>query len=560
MRNIILILKEVKTPVGLLFLCVLLASFSSLLSVIPIQFIGFVVSVLSNNIHDSFIERSAMWIITFMDIGSNTANIAFAGIFLFIISTLVSMIFRIIYCYYAEVLFEKVLYGVRKRLYQKILTMDFNYYLSLQKGHVIHTVMSDTQELDSILSRPFYTLFSDFFDLVWISIFIYYVDPMVVVILFCSIPILYFLSIKTALVQKETAENIQQADAELTSNIEQTMSGFETIKAMGGESFEQQGFKDNLSKLFSYRIKAIKSLSIYFPLEGATRAIGLTLVLIYVIKKILINSLQVGLIPVLFDYTNRFYSPIRNIAMYYQTIQRGIASAKRISDFLNNPEEAVRIDSDDNLLVEDQKIIAKNMSLVIDGKTIFNDISFKCTKGDLVLVKGESGSGKTSFLRVLMGLYPIEKSQLFVFGRDISLADISKIRANIVYSGQSVFLHNKSISENILYPNSIASEKELNEILIKLNLDKFQPDFEIKEEGKNISDGEKCRLSFARVLVHTAEIIILDEATSSLDNENTENIIQICSDLKARGKIIFFATHCNNKSLDHLVDYSINFS
>jgi len=550
MKNIYKIIKLSDISVFLLLTCLLMAFISSLLSVIPIQFIGFIFDVLAGRPENTVTSRLILEALNSFSLVSSK-ELLYSGIGLFLVFSIISMVFRILFCYAAEMISERIILSIRKKLFAKSLKMTFLQYLNKPKGQVMHTIISDTEGLENIFSRPFYTMFSDIFDLIWISAFIIVIDPVIFAVLVLTLPLLYLVSIKTAKVQRQVALNIQETDAALTSNIEQTLSGFETVKALNGESYEEANFESNLAKSYLHRKKGVKNLSIFFPLEGGIRNAGFTVILFYTVSKVISGALQIGMIPVLIDYVNKFYSPVRNISQYYQTLQRGIASSGRIVEFFNLYEEelpAGEIKNDSK--GADIVVSAQNLSVVVNNKTLVRNINFECSKGELILVKGESGSGKTSLLRALMGFYPVEKSQLFIMGNDINSYSKRELRKKISYSGQNVFLHNTTLEENVAYPDEKHEESEvIHDTLHTLKLNKVDHSYTVGEEGKRLSGGEKARISFARSIIKNRDIIILDEATAALDHSNAETIINILSEQKQRGKVIFFATHSNHEAL-----------
>jgi len=527
-----------------------MAFISSLLSVIPVQFIGFIFDALAGSPENTFVGRLILKVLNIFSL-KQKEQLIYSGIVLFFTFSFISMIFRIIFCYFAEIISEKVILAIRQKLFSKSLKMSFMQYLDKPKGQIMHTIINDTQGLENIFSRPFYTMFSDIFDLVWISIFIILIDPLIFLILSLTLPLLYFVSIKTAKVQRQVAIDIQTSDAALTSNIEQTLSGYETVKALNGENYEETNFNSNAHASYLHRKKGVKSLSVFFPLEGTIRNTGFTAILLYTVTKVISGALQIGMLPILIDYVNKFYNPVRNIAQYYQTIQRGIVSADRIIDFFKlNEENTLSTVQKPHIAHSDFLISAQNLSIYANGKMIVKNLNFKCKKGELILLRGESGCGKTSLLRAIMGLYPVENSQLFIMNNDINSLSKTELRKKISYASQNIFLHNTTLHENISYPDKEHLNSELiHKTLNDLHLEKFQPDYLVGEEGKNLSGGEKARVSFARALLRNTEILILDEATSALDESNASTIINILHKHKKEGKTIFFATHSNNKAL-----------
>jgi len=506
-----------------------MAVISSLLSVIPIQFLGYSLDVLSG--------RDGIGIIRVFADMTGLSNKAVAGIVLFLVFSVVAILFRIFFCYLAEIFCENVINRVRIRLFEKCMRVDFLRQMQTDKGDTIYTLVNSTRGLENIFSRPLYTMFSDIFDLIWITVFILYAAPSVMLILVCVLPFIWLFSLRTAKKQKRAADDVQVSDSRLTSLLEQSLSGYETIKAFRGEKYETRLFASTAEESFRHRLSAAKSLSMFFPVEGSLRLFGVSAALIYTVYRVASGSMPLGMVSVVFDYSNKFYAPIRNISQYYQTIQRGLASAKRIAEYFDMPEEDV---GGTDVAADGDCIVAENISLSLNGAVIFENLSFRCRRGDVVLLKGQSGSGKSSLLRVLLGLYPLSGGRLSIFGSDIRDYPKDQLRGLFAYAPQNAFLHNVCLAENLAYPQT---DMDCDGLLCRLNLNGLDAEAAVGEDGKRLSGGERSRVGFARAAAKNADIIILDEVTASLDSANAAVVYEIIDELKQQGKIIFYVSH-----------------
>lgn len=556
MNSIFKIIKYADTSKILLLACLLMSVVSSLLSVVPIQFIGSLIDILAGKTDNASAYRHlTAFLSSFGDLSE--FNPALVCIAFFLMFSLIAIFFRIAFCYFAEILCETIILAIRRKLFAKTLRLSFIKYTDTPKGSIIHTLMNDARRLENIFSRPFYTLFSDLFDLIWISFFIIFVEPFVFLLLAASLPLLYLVSIKTANSQKRIAENLQQSDAELTSVLEQTLSGYETVKALNGQNYEQNRFNKKTGESFSHKKKGIISMSLFFPTEGTIRIMGTTGVIVYAAGKIMQGTLPIGMLAVLMDYTNKFFAPVRNMANYYQTIQIGIASAKRINSFFDGEEEndAPAPLPQKNGSASVEPISVNGLSLSLKGKEVIKNLSFSCKQGELILIKGQSGCGKTSLLRTVMGFYPVENGRIMIFGKDINSYPKNELRNTLSYAGQNVFLHDDTLMNNILYPNSSdEAPKDTKHLLNRLRLGKLEQIKSAGEEGKNLSGGERGRINFLRAVLRSSPILILDEITSALDSLNADMVISMLGELKKEGKTILFVSHMQHSKLESTVD------
>lgn len=198
--------------------------------------------------------------------------------------------------------------------------------------------------------------------------------------------------------------------------------------------------------------------------------------------------------------------------------------------------------------------MVNNLKIYLDEVELVKEISFKCHKNELILIKGRSGSGKTSIIRAFVGLYKVSNGMIYINGIDINSYSNKELRAAISYCGQRTFLHDDTIINNILYPNS---SRDLNGILAyleKLNLKHLNIDETIGDDGNKLSGGEKSRVAFLRAVMKNSKILLLDEATSALDKDNENIVIDLLQELKQDGWAIIFCTHSNNEELINIAD------
>ncbi|QKG28373.1 ABC transporter, ATP-binding/permease protein [Campylobacter sp. RM16187] len=524
---------------------------SSFFAVTPAQFFGFTISAISNGANNGLIYDL---ITKTTNLEPSSYNLAIAGIVLFFASSIVYILFRNFFCYIVVIIAQKIIINVRKKLFIKLTNIDFKEIIKMSKGDVIYTLMNDTQRLEYIFERPFYTIFSDIFDFIFVVGFLLYIEPAVLLILLITTPFIYIFSIKTARIQKQTSANTQKADSKITVSIEQLLGGYETIKSFNAEAKEQERFNKLSDESYKNRKAGTKSLSIFMPIEGTLSTIGIALVLLYAVYQVSNHALAVGMIVVIADYSRKFYQPIRNISNYLQVIQKALVSIGKIIEFLSIKEEVQTSLLKKEIKYKDVPVVVNNLKIYLDEVELVKEISFKCHKNELILIKGRSGSGKTSIIRAFVGLYKVSNGMIYINGIDINSYSNKELRAAISYCGQRTFLHDDTIINNILYPNS---SRDLNGILAyleKLNLKHLNIDETIGDDGNKLSGGEKSRMAFLRAVMKNSKILFLDEATSALDKDNENIVIDLLQELKQDGWAIIFCTHSNNEELINIAD------
>ena len=554
MKAVLKIIEISRISKAVMAICIAMAIISSAFAVVPAQFFGFAVTCIADIPKDSFIYD----IIMRFDKSSDNYRAAVIAIILFLFSSILFILFRNLFCYIAIVTSQKIIINVRKELFAKLTNIDFKEVAKRSKGDIIYILMNDTQRLEYIFERPFYTIFSDIFDFIFVVAFLIYIDPAILLILLITTPFICIFGIKTAKIQKQTSYNMQAADSKITVRIEQFLSGYETIKSFNAENLEQQRFAKSSDISYANRKAGVKSLSVFMPIEGILSTLGICAILLYAVYQIKWQALPVGMIVVFADYSRRFYNPVKNISNYLQTIQKALVSINKIVWFLNIKDEMHNNPPKSSAKFYDVSVAVKNLMIYLDDIRLVNDISFECKGGELLLIKGCSGSGKTSIIRTIMGLYKIPNGMIFINGADINSYANQNLRAAISYCGQKAFLHDDTIINNIFYPCEKRDLEKIQIYLEKMGLQNLDLHETIGDNGDKLSGGEKSRIAFIRAVMKNSKILLLDEASASLDKDNENAMIDILKELKQNGWAIIFCSHSNNKKLYDIADKIVN--
>lgn len=549
MKSISYIIKNSHVKKTIIVTCGIMALLSSLLSLLPTQFLGQAISSISNS----------EYVLPFLNkiSGSNYHQALWAALF-FLVTSAISILFRNLFCSIVKIQSDRVINETRKSLFKKLLSLEYYEIKNKTKGNIIHTLLTETQKLEYLFSVPIYTVVSDILDILWISLYIFLLDPILLAILFSITPVLYVISIFTGRKQKKVMKNIQQLSSKQTTKLEQVLSGIEIVKSFNGETLENTEYTQLADESYKNRIHGTISLSSFFIGEGLLRTIGTTLVLAYVIYQIHIGNFEIGILAIMFQYSNRLYAPIRNITRYYQTVQSGFIAADTVYDFFTIDSEDNSITAPcDNAQAEKPALLIKDLTYSIENTQLFKNFNLTCEKGEFILIKGESGIGKSTLFRILLGLYKIPPQSIFINGIDISLMNKAQLRNLFSYSSQKVFIHNKDLTETVQYPNG-TDEFNLQEISDLFKLLDIDSSIEKKagEDGNRLSGGEANRISFIRSILRNKPIFLLDEILTGLDPKNQSSVINILKNMKGE-KTIIMITHSDNTQLNRLADHII---
>ncbi|ROP59367.1 ABC-type multidrug transport system fused ATPase/permease subunit [Enterobacter sp. BIGb0383] len=544
MDDVIFIIRKSRIKLTGLFFCFLLAAITSFFSLLPEQFVSLILNSLSNN--DIAASKSPFSFLT----GETNQYHVLTYVFMFFIFSLLAILLKNYYSYLATVISEKIISNVRASVFKKLTTLKFDTQLKLYKGDVVNLVINDTARLSFIFERPFYTLLSDLVDFIFISIYLIIVDYKILIIQLLIVPLIYLASIVTGRKQRVVAKKTRDYDSLLAEKSEQLVSQFEKVKVHNGEAYENKNFGYILSKSLKTRVSGARSLALFFPIEGGARVLGVSIVMLYTIHNIYENFLPIGALAINLSYANKFFSPVRNIASYYQLIQKGIISCKEIRHLYS-------LDSENNegavtKTFNSIRISVKNLSLGFSERKLLNKLSFSCGSGEMLIVKGASGTGKTSLLRTILRLYHPAAGTIFLNDTDITTLDIEGYRSILTYISQNFYIDKENIIDNIAYPDSDIDHARALSIIKKLNLSHLLDSNCNAEDGKIFSGGEQLRISFGRCLYNQAPIVLLDEVFSNIDKQNIEMLINCISELLAKGTAIILVTHFLNERLTNM--------
>lgn len=518
-------------------LLLILAIISSLLNILPISFLGKISDILSSQMKLKF---------------SNSGYVL-KYLLIYLIIVIASTLVRNIFCYYSSKYSNRIIYSIRNMSYEKLLNINDSYISNSDKGTVINTIYNNTARLEVIFSTALFTLISDCFDLFWIMFFISSISFTITGILFMGIPILIYIGYRSGIYQKELAENKIKEEKSMINYLTQTFINIDVIRTFLGEKREVDQFDKYNKDYYKISNTSDKSLSSFYIFEKLIRTAFICISLVYLSIGILKNSYSIGSFLVIAMYADKFYSPITNIIRYYQMIQKGLASIDDIDNFLNesNRVKYNNLDWSQN----SGFILVDKVALKVGEKLLIENFSCEIKDKSINVISGQSGTGKTSLIKCLLGINTQLNGQIVV---NKKLKNIDKLFA---YASQDINLFNGSILENALYPEDIKyiSEEKLQrtrQLLYEVGLSENMLLQQVGVEGNSISGGEKKRVAFVRAICSDSPVIILDEITANLDKENKEKIEQLIIN-ESKYKCIILITHEDKKKFSLNYNYNL---
>jgi ATP-binding cassette subfamily B protein len=434
--------------------------------------------------------------------------------------------------YYTQYLGQKTIFDLRTQIFKHTQKLGLKFFDKTPIGRIVTRTTNDVESLNELFSSGIVMVFSDIFTIVWILAFMFFMDIKLSLVTLSVFPVLVYGTFLFRKKVRESYRDVRLHLARLNSYMHEHITGMNIVQSFSKEKDELNKFSGINNDYRESNIKSIFYYAIFYPGVEFLSSIALGLIIWYGGGEIIRNTLTLGDLFAFILFTEMFFRPIRDLSEKYNIMQTAMASSERIfklldnDTFVNNPEKPVPLNGITG------EIEYKNVWLAYnENDFILKNISFKINRGETAAIVGATGAGKTSIINTLARFYDIQKGSILVDGIDISQVDKRELRKYISIVLQDVFLFSGTIKSNISMSNDEMPEEKLMEAAKIVGADKFIQQLPrkysetVKERGSTLSVGQKQLISFARALAYDPKILILDEATSSVDTE-TEILIQ----------------------------------
>ena len=435
--------------------------------------------------------------------------------------------------FFSTLIRNGVIKNLKKNIYEKIITLPLSYFSKNKKGDLISRMSSDVIEVQNSFLSIIEIFIRDPLTIAFTIGAMFIISYKLTLFVIVFIPVSGFIISFIGKTLKRKSLLVQKEQAELTSITEETINGIKIIKSFLAESFFKNKFDKTNTKFLSFSNKLINRQNIAAPLSEFLGILVIAVLLWYGGQLVLIDM---ELKPAAFiTYMGLAYgvlTPAKSISKAFYSLKKGNAAAERVFEIIDCKSEFFDDSNKENLNSFKKCIEFKNVSFKYENATVLNNISLKVNKGEMVAIVGSSGSGKSTLVNLIPRFFDIVSGKILI--DDIDINDLSrlKIRSLIGIVSQDSILFNTSIKENIILGDSKGNiNKKLSESLSIANADEFvnelddQDNYNVGDNGSNLSGGQKQRLAIARAVYSNSPILILDEATSSLDSKS-EKLVQ----------------------------------
>ena len=442
---------------------------------------------------------------------------------------------------------QDVEHSLRTDTFDNVLGLDLQYFENKSSGRLMAILNDDVNQLEKFLDTGANKLLQTMTTVIVIGGTFLYISPLIAIFAFIPIPVIIFGSFKFTKTIATRYTRIRNGIETLNANLSNSLSGILTVKSFNREKREFERILTSSDEVKSANYHAIKLSAAFIPIIRIAILFGFTATLLIGGFMALDGEINVAMYSVLLFITQRLLWPLTELGDTFDTYQRAMASFKRINA-LKDTQPEIKDGTVESMGINNSIVLEKVNFSYVENFPVLNNVSLEIEKGSTTAIVGSTGSGKSTLIKLLLRLYDVESGKIIFDDENIQDLNIHSLRKNIGLVSQDIFLFEGTVFENIAYGNLDATEKEiwnaakLSESDEFINLLPNKKDTIVGERGQKLSGGQRQRISIARAILKNPEILILDEATSAVDNE-TEAAIQRSLDTLKEGRTVIAIAH-----------------
>ena len=482
-------------------------------------------------------------------------------VILMFLSLLLEVVFQFLFVFYANLLGQKVIKDLRVKLFNKILHFKMAYFDKTAVGRLVTRSVNDIETIASIFSQGLFMIIADLLKMVLVAGVMLFVDWSLSVIVFSVLPIILYATRLFQMSMKKAFEEVRIQVANLNSFVQERISGIKIVQLFSREKIEYDNFVSINKKHKKAWLKTVWFNSIFFPVAEISSSITIGLLVWYGgLNVISGGDVSLGTIFLFIQMSQMLFRPLRQIADKFNSLQMGMVAAERIFEILETHSNI----EDKGTLKPSQ--INGNICLeklgfsYIQGERIINDISLEIKSGETIALVGATGAGKSTIINLISRFYEFDSGDITIDGISIRKCDLKSLRNKVSVVLQDVFLFADSLFNNITLFDSRISKDKVIEAAKDIGVHDFIEslpngyDYNVKERGVMLSTGQRQLIAFLRAYISEPSILVLDEATSSVDSYS-EEIIQRAIDTLTKGKTSIIIAHrlATVKNADRIV-------
>lgn len=467
----------------------------------------------------------------------------------FLVLHAISSCISLAHGYITSELGQRLVYDMRNQLYGHIQRFPLSYFENNKTGDIMSRIMNDVNSLEQAIVGPVITFITDMFKFFWIIYFCMKLDWQLTSIVLFVCPFISLCTYSFGKRIRRIFRSLREKTGDLNALIQDNISGIRVIAGFAKETEELERFKHKNYENYFLHVRILRLVNTLRPAVDLITETGAVAVICLGGYKVLQGQLSAGTFVIFFPYLQMMYGPITGLTRFYNQVQRAIASTERVFEALDTPVELQDAPDALPLPVVQGFVEFKHVHFMYGkDKEVLTDINITACPGQMIAFVGPSGSGKTTLTKLLPRFYDPVKGDIFIDGHNIKNVTLHSLRKQMAMVLQETFLFNDTVRTNIAYARSDASDKDVEYAAKAANAHDFIMQLPngyysiIGERGVKLSGGQKQRIAIARAILANPRILILDEATSSVDTE-TEQLIQNAIYRLIKNRTTFIIAH-----------------
>jgi len=443
---------------------------------------------------------------------------------------------------------QYIMYDLRKQIFGHLQKLNVQYFDRNPVGRLITRVTTDVDALNEMFTAGFVSIFGDVFVLAGIVAVLFWMNWKLALVLFAITPFIVAVSMWFRRGARDTYRQVRARIAAINAFLQEHISGMSTVQLFNRQQEEASKFENLNARHRQANIDSIFYYAVFYPSIELIQSIGIALIIWYGGGQVLRGTLSVGAMIAFFQYAQRFYEPISDLSEKYNILQAAMAASERIFKLLDTPV-GIRTPDVPRSIETVEEIEFRSVWFAYTGEQwVLRDVSFRVKRGERIAIVGHTGAGKTTVTSLMLRFYEPQKGSIRINGIDIRELDLTALRRLFAIVQQDFFLFSGTIGENISLGDPAIAPESVVTAARRVQADRFIDRLPeayaatVRERGAGLSVGEKQLLSFARALAFDPPVLILDEATSSIDTE-TERLIQEGIEVLMAGRTSLVIAH-----------------
>ncbi len=444
---------------------------------------------------------------------------------------------------------QKIMYDLRMQIFSHLQKLDVSFFDKNPVGRLMTRVTSDVDALNELFTSGVITIFGDLSTLAGIVVTLFILNFKLALVIFSVLPLLFLVTFMFKIKVRDSFRRVRTAIARINSFLQENITGTAVVQIFGQEKKQYGRFTRINHEHLDANLQSIFYYAIFYPLLELVGALAVALIIWYGGLGVFEGTLTLGALVAFVQYSDRFFRPISDLSEKYTILQSAMASSERIFKLLDTPASIVSPAVPKVTAVSSGRVEFRNVSFAYDpGQEVLHEVSFTIEPGEKVALVGATGAGKSTIISLLSRFYEVQEGAISVDGIDIQNFDLQALRRSVGIVLQDVFLFSGSAADNIRLGNREISDERIRWAAETVHASSFierlkkRYQEQVGERGSSLSVGQKQLLAFARALAHDPKILVLDEATSSIDTE-TEILIRDALERLLAGRTSLIIAH-----------------